>query len=52
MVNLWKPSSKSFEKGKYHGFRNWTGKEHVLEDSKTNFVFRIDFHRRKKIVKF
>ncbi|MDG1039858.1 MAG: hypothetical protein P8H13_08140 [Polaribacter sp.] len=42
--NLWKPSS-NFEKGKYHGFGfGFQGND---EHSKTNFVFRIDFHRKR-----
>jgi hypothetical protein len=41
--NLWKPSS-NFEKGKYHAFGiGFQGNE----DSKTNFVFRLDFHRKR-----
>ncbi len=42
--NLWKPSS-NFEKGKYHGFG--IGFQGNDTDSKTNFVFRIDFHRKR-----
>jgi len=42
--NLWKPSS-NFEKGKYHGFG--IGFQGNDTDSKTNFVFRIDFHSKR-----
>ena len=42
--NLWKPSS-NFEKGKYHGFG--IGLQGNDGYSKTNFVFRIDFHRKR-----
>jgi len=42
--NLWKPSS-NFEKGKYHGFG--IGFQGNDTDSKTNFVFRFDFHRKR-----
>ncbi len=42
--NLWKPSS-NFEKGKYHGFGiGFQGNDGY---SKTNLVFRIDFHRKR-----
>lgn len=42
--NLWKPSS-NFEKGKYHGFG--IGFQGNDGHSKTNYVFRIDFHRKR-----
>ncbi|MFT5761353.1 MAG: hypothetical protein ACI8WA_000464 [Polaribacter sp.] len=42
--NLWKPSS-NFEKGKYHGFGiGFQGNDSY---SRTNFVFRLDFHRKR-----
>ncbi len=42
--NLWKPSS-NFEKGKYHGFG--IGLQGNNSDTKTNVVFRLDFHRKR-----
>ena len=42
--HLWKPSS-NFEKGKYHAFGiGFQGNDH---HSKTNVVFRLDFHRKR-----
>ena len=40
--NLWKPSS-NFEKGKYHGF----GVGFQGNNSDTNIVIRLDFHRKQ-----